>query len=105
MHVTIGHPVWTPFPMGPDEFRTFKKITVHAGNGYFLYTWNQDYAEGGQWSFTRHGLRQPPCCQPVKGCAGWRRRGPVEAAGLLVTSLAVTAAGGRPRGRKLTGPA
>ena len=33
--------------MGPDEFRTFKKITVHAGNGYFLYTWNQDYAEAG----------------------------------------------------------
>lgn len=52
--VVAGHPVWTPAPMGPTEFRTFKKITVHAGNGYFLYTWHQDYAEGGHWSFTRH---------------------------------------------------
>ena len=54
VHVTISHPVWTPAPMGPTEFRTFKKITVHASNGYFLYTWHQDYAEGGHWSFTRH---------------------------------------------------
>ena len=40
--------------MGPTEFRTFKQITVHAGNGYFRYTWHQDYAVGGHWCFARH---------------------------------------------------
>ena len=54
VHVTIGHPVWTPAPMGPTEFRTFKDITVHAGNGYFLYMWHQDYAEGGHWALAKH---------------------------------------------------
>ena len=51
--VWVGHPVWTPAPMGPTEFRTFKQITVHAGNGYFRYTWHQDYAMGGHWSLAR----------------------------------------------------
>ena len=52
--VWVGHPVWTPAPMGPTEFRTFKQITVQAGNGYFRYTWHQDYAMGGHWSLARH---------------------------------------------------
>ena len=54
VNVWVGHPVWTPAPMGPTEFRTFKQITVQAGNGYFRYSWHQDYAMGGHWSLARH---------------------------------------------------
>jgi len=54
VHVTIWHPVWTPAPMGPTWFRTFKDMTVHAGNGYFRYVWHQDYAEGGHWALSKY---------------------------------------------------
>jgi hypothetical protein len=52
----IGHPVWTYAPMGPTKFRTFDWMTIHGNNGYFTYTWRQDYAEGGHWSLAvRYG--------------------------------------------------
>ena len=67
VNVWVGHPVWTPAPMGPTEFRTFKQITVHAGNGYFRYTWHQDYAMGGHWSLARHWAAAGGICQPERG--------------------------------------
>jgi hypothetical protein len=53
VRVLVDHPAWLPAPQGPTEYRVFHHVRISTSRGTLLFTWHQDYAMGGHYSWSR----------------------------------------------------